>query len=344
MEGAEGDGVSDSTSTAPRVAILILTWNRRDDLVGCLESFKVLDYPNYEAVVLDNGSEDDSVGVARERYPWATVVENGQNLGFCRGNNAGLRWALEHDFPYVMLLNSDTEVTPRMIQELVDVMEADPTIGIAGAKNVLLENPDLTWGKYGKVTWGPMLVRQVGRMQLDDRRGDPPLDVDWVIMNACLMRRDALLKVGLLDEEFWQCNEDVDWCYRARNAGYRVVYVDRAAIRHMGGSSADVKYGKIFSYGYFIGRNAFTFAKKHGTRAQQLRLLCAMTAGVFGRLLFFFIHNVRHAVLGQRTFVRGMWDGMRGRLDLDQVELKITEAEYALRPGLLSRFARWLGA
>ena len=282
--------------------------------------------------------------MARARFPWARIIENGENLGFCKGNNVGMEWALAEGFDYVMLLNSDTECTPTLLRELVDVMESDATIGIAGAKNILMENPDLTWGKYGKVTWGPMLVRQVGRYQLDDRRGEAPQDVDWVIANACLLRREAIAEVGVFDEEFWQCNEDVDWCYRARAAGYRVVYVDRAAILHMGGSSADVSYGKIFSYGYFIARNAFTFAHKHGTPWQRLRLFVAMTAGVVGRLLFFFIHNVRHAVLGQRTFVRGMWDGFRGRLDLDQVELKITEAEYALRPGLLARFARWLGA
>jgi len=204
------------------VAVQILTWNRVDELVPCLESFACIDYPNYEVIVLDNGSEDESVPTVRERFPWVTLIENKENLGFCRGNNVGLRHVLERDFDYVLLLNSDTKVLPGLLHELVAAMEQDGRIAIAGAKNVLMENPDYTWGKYGKVTWGPMLVKTIGRFAPDDRANEPPRDVDWVIANGCLVRCDALRKIGLFDEEFWQCNEDVDWSYRAREAGYRV--------------------------------------------------------------------------------------------------------------------------
>src|SRR5438477_4274154 len=306
-----------------RVAVLILTWNRVDEIVPCLESFVNNEYRDAEIVVLDNGSEDETVPTVKRDFPWATLIENGTNLGFCRGNNVGLKWALERGYDYVMLLNSDTMVIPGLISELVKVLDADPTIGIAGAKNVLMENPDFTWGRYGKVTWGPMLVKTVGRFAPDLNLDEPPRDVDWVIGNACMIRREALTKVGVFDEEFWQCNEDVDWCYRAREAGYRVVYVDRAAILHKGGSSADVSHRKIFSYGYFIGRNAFTFARKHGNLFQKIKLFLMLWVGVLGRIAFFTLDNTKHAILGQRAFVRGMLDGMRGRLTPELITVSI---------------------
>jgi hypothetical protein len=328
----------------PRVAVQILTWNRVDELVPCLESFTCIDYPNYEVIVLDNGSEDESVPTVRARFPRVTLIENKENLGFCKGNNVGLRHVLERDFDYVLLLNSDTKVLPGLLHELVAVMQQDARIAIAGAKNVLMENPDYTWGKYGKVTWGPMLVKTIGRFAPDERAAEPPRDVDWVIANGCLVRCDALRKVGLFDEEFWQCNEDVDWSYRAREAGYRVVYVDRAAILHKGGSSADLSHKKIFSYGYFIGRNAFVFARKHGNPLQRAKLFVMVWLGILGRITFFALDNTKHAILGQRAFVRGMMDGLRGTLRPELITITWGEPKARVfRQGAWARVKRWLG-
>jgi GT2 family glycosyltransferase len=332
------------SETLPRVAVQILTWNRVDELVPCLDSFATLDYPNYEVIVLDNGSEDETVATVKAQYPWVTLIENKENLGFCRGNNVGLKYVLEHGFDYVLLLNSDTKVLPNLLRELVSAMQADRRIGIAGAKNLLMENPAYTWGKYGRVTWGPMLVKTEGRFAPDTNSQEPPRDVDWVIANGCLVSREALAKVGLFDEDFWQCNEDVDWSYRARKAGFRVVYIDRAAILHKGGSSADLSYKKVFSYGYFIGRNAFVFARKHGNVFQKVKLFLMVWLGILGRITFFALDNTKHAILGQQAFVRGMMDGMRGTLRHELITVNwATPRRREFRQGIRGRVLRWLG-
>src|SRR5437868_13727935 len=113
---------------APRVAVLVLTWNRVDELVPCLESFACNDYQPCDVVVMDNGSEDDTVATVQRDFPSVRLIENGTNLGFCRGNNVGMKWALEHGYDYVMLLNSDTKVLPGLISELVAVLESDTRI------------------------------------------------------------------------------------------------------------------------------------------------------------------------------------------------------------------------
>jgi len=125
-------------TASPRVAVLILTWNRVDELVPCLESFVCNDYRPCDVVVIDNGSEDESVPTVQRDFPWVKLIQNGTNLGFCRGNNVGLKWAVEQGYDYVMLLNSDTKLLPGLISELVSVLDSDPRIGIAGAKNVLM--------------------------------------------------------------------------------------------------------------------------------------------------------------------------------------------------------------
>ena len=230
-------------------------------------------------IVVDNASADDTVPTVRERFPWATLIVNDDNLGYVGGNNVGIRYALEHGADYVFILNSDTKMTPTVLQELVRVMQRDPRIAIAGAKNLYMQNPAYTWGKYGVLNWGPMLVRTHGRFVRDYPEASPK-DVDWVIGNGCMMSREALEKVGIFDEDFFQVNEDVDWCMRARKLGYRVVYVDTAAIHHKGASSADLSKPIVFSYGYFLGRNAILFARKHANPLQWALLLTNMALGV----------------------------------------------------------------
>ena len=362
----------------PRVAAQVLSWNQVDEVVTCLDSFSCIDYPNYEVILVDNGSEDNTVEAVRLKFPWVTIIETGENLGFCKGNNIGIQYCLEKGFDYVLLLNSDIKVLPNLISELVRVMQNDPKIGIAGAKNLLLEDPAYMWGQYGEVTWGPLLVRTVGRFKPNLNLNESPKDVDWVICNACMVSREALQKVGGFDEDFWQCNEDVDWSYRAREAGFRIVYVDTTAIHHKGSSSGDVSRIKRFNYGYFIGRNAFSFAKKHGTRLQIATLFVMVWLGIAVRIsILLYFHLIQTAKIaiglkknlvakrvfdfkagmaGQRYFIHGVMDGLRGTQRPSEFVIRNDSNSQKTSPdnspprqpaytrtGLLNRFARWIG-
>jgi hypothetical protein len=331
------------SGTHPRVAVIILTWKRLGDVVTCLESFADVDYPNLEVIVVDNASGDETVPTVRARFPWATLIVNDDNLGYVGGNNVGIRHALSRPTDYVFILNSDTKMTPGVLDELVRVMQSDLRIAIAGAKNLYMENPEFTWGKYGVLSWGPMLVRTHGRFTRDYAE-DSPQDVDWVIGNGCMMSRAALEKVGLFDEEFFQVNEDVDWCLRARKLGYRVVYVDTAAIHHKGASSADLSKPVVFSYGYFLGRNAILFARKHASPLQWARLLTMMTVGLVLRISLFSLGGVLRALGGQSYFVSGVRDGFRRRLQRERITIQMPVPSSDPVDNRRTRFLRWLGA
>ena len=328
---------------APRIAVIILTWNRVDDIVTCLESFADVHYPNLEVVVVDNASADDSVDTVRERYPWATLIVNDDNLGYVGGNNVGIRYALAHAADYVFVLNSDTKMTATCLDELVRVMQSDPRIAITGAKNLYMQNPAYTWGKHGVLNWGPMLVRTHGRFVRDYPEASPK-DVDWVIGNGCMMSREALETVGIFDETFFQVNEDVDWCVRARQRGYRVVYVDTAAIHHRGASSADLSKPIVFSYGYFLGRNAILFARKHANPLQFAWLLAMMSLGVAMRISAFALSAALRAVMGQEHFLNGMLDGFSGRLRRDKITIRMPIPSNEPPDTPVIRIMRWLGA
>jgi GT2 family glycosyltransferase len=333
-----------TSGTQPRVSIIILTWNRVEDIVGCLDSFSVLEYPNYEVIVVDNASEDETVPTVRERYSWATLIVNDDNLGYVGGNNVGIRYALEKGTDYVFILNSDTKVTPDVLSQLVQVAESDPHIAICGAKNLLMEDGHFTWGAYGRLTWGPMLVKTVGRFEPDRPEITEPMDVDWVIGNGCLMRASVLNEIGLFDEAFFQVHEDVDWCTRAHEAGHRVVYVPRAAFFHKGASSADFTKPRAFSYGYFLGRNPIMFARKHANVLQWAKLLTMLTLGLLLRTSFYAARAVLQAVGGQQHFFHGLMDGFTGRLRRDHIVVRIPLPSRIPPDTRIMRLLRWLGA
>lgn len=312
-----------SASGAPKVVLLILTWNRRDDVLRCVASLARADYPNLLPVVIDNASADDSVAALGARYPDLAVVRNPVNRGYAGGNNVGILWALEEGADYVQIINSDTEVTAEMTSAMVRVAESDPRIAVVGCRNLLMEDPSLLWGAYGILDYGPFVVRTAGRGEADGPRWREVRDVDWVIGNGYLWRRAALERVGLLDERFFGYHEDVDWCVRARRAGYRVVYAGTAAIVHRGGSSSDAAHARRFPVAYFLGRNGVLFVRRHANLAERLRF-AALAGGAFaGRLLRAAILSVSPAkaartrgsaeLARERQYLRGFADGLSGR-------------------------------
>jgi GT2 family glycosyltransferase len=329
-------------SATPRVAVIIIAWNRVDELVTCLESFSCVVYSNYEIVVIDNGSEDDTVPTVRERFPWVTLIANARNLGYVGGSNQGFRYALEHGAEYVFVLNQDTKMTPSVLTELVRVMQSDAQIAVAGAKNLLMENPALTWGRYGVINWGPLLVYTVGRFTPDYAEPSPK-DVEWVIGNGCMMSAGALERIGPFDEDFFHLNEDVEWCTRARRQGYRVVYVDSAAILHKGSSSADIRKAVVFTYGYFMGRNAILFARRYAGPLQWAKLLTLMTAGLVFRAAWAIGGAIYLGAYSQLPFMYGLVDGFANRLRRQRITVR-NEPRRTNRNVPLDRFLRWMGA
>jgi len=309
---------------APRVVLLILTWNRRDDVLRCVASLSRLTYPNCLPVVIDNASADGTVAALRDGYPDLTIIQNAHNLGYAGGNNVGLRWALEHAADYVLIINNDTEVTADMVTELVRVAESDATIGVVGCRNILMDDPTRLWGAHGVLTYGPFVVRTDGEGMPDGPRWQVVKEVDWVIGNGYLWRRAALERVGLLDESFFAYHEDVDWCLRARTAGFRVVYAGTASILHKGAAHAEGAQRHALLTWYILGRNSVRLVRKYARWHQAMRfaLLCSGAAAFrLGRALLRRLlptsgsGHARAAELWamEVMFVRGLLDAIRQR-------------------------------
>src|SRR5579859_3091178 len=249
-----------SSTRLPRVAIVVLNWRQVDDTLACLESLRGLDYPCYQVIVVDNGSADGSAERIRQSFGNVTLIENPLNLGFAGGNNIGIGHSLRDGAEFVLLLNSDTEVSADLLRELVNAAEADRTIGMLGPKIYYHEQANVIWSAGGTLSrYGEPGHLRVD--ELDEPSGDRIQDVDYVTGCALLVRREVIEKIGLLDERFFIYFEEAEWCSRARRAGFRVVYVPRATMWHKIRMHARVHSRR---YVYLMARNRLLYLRCRG--------------------------------------------------------------------------------
>ncbi len=220
----------------PDVSIVIVSWNTRDLLQDCLRTLRGSTGVSTEVFVVDNGSADGSPAMIAEEFPGVRLILNPENAGFARAANQGLQEARGR---FRMLLNSDTRVPEGAISRLVGYMDAHPRVGACGPQ---LRHFDGTLQPTGRafptlltaviaITPVPTWVRRATADRFERRDHGITAEVDELCGAALLLRRDALAQTGPLDEDFFFFGEDVDLCWRLRDAGWGVVYVADAVVR-----------------------------------------------------------------------------------------------------------------
>lgn len=298
---------------APKVAIIILNWNGYRDTLECLGSLSESAYENREIVVVDNGSTDGSAERIPDAYPVVTMLRNRENLGFAEGNNVGLMHAMKRDADFMLLLNNDAVVSKTMLNQLIQVAEEDPRIGILGPQIYFRDNPDTIESAGARVNLltGRLYHVNHGRKGVSPYTGKTR-DVDMISGCAMLVRKEVIDRIGYLDPLFFCYMEDADYCVRARNAGYRVVNVPLARVRHKGGGSLRGYASPIRIY-YGARNHLFLVEKNLPLRNQGRRWLRRMSIILF-HLLFVCLHSPVPKRIGLMHLRRGVEDFFRGKM------------------------------
>ena len=214
----------------PSVSLIVLNWNGQPYLHGCITSLLRQNYPEVEFIVVDNGSTDGSVAYVRGTFPGVEVIETGRNLGFSGGMNVGIAVA---SGDIVILLNNDIIVEADWLIRLVECMQSDQRIGIAGSKIFFADGKTLQHAG-GYLTYPLGLPQHHGYREEDCGAYDTAMDADYVTGAALAIRRSLIDAIGALDPGFFPIYyEDVDFCYRAREAGWRVVYAPESRLIHL---------------------------------------------------------------------------------------------------------------
>jgi len=241
----------------PRVAIVVLNYNGLELTEACLSSLQAMSYPAWWAIVVDNGSVRDEAAMLRERFgePF-DIVRSDTSLGFCGGNNLGMRRALEDDCDYILWLNNDTTVEPDFLAGLVALMEADPGVGVANPKILRHDDPTRVDAMGGDLNlW---IARHVNyRKSYDEVRAN----LAFAHGAAFFLRRAAAERVGWLDEDFFAYWEESDYCLRLRRTGWRIACTPKSIVYHKVGRTTGFLSNV---YIYYMIRNGFLCMRKNG--------------------------------------------------------------------------------
>lgn len=215
------------------LAAVIVNWNGRRLLDGCLESLTTQDPAPGHVVVVDNGSTDGSLEHLRARWPRVSAVDAGTNLGFAGGTNLGVRHAIATGAEYVLLLNNDAEVLPGALAELVAALDgAGPEVWAASPKILYRQAPEVIWSAGGRFDWWRGLSIDRGWNEPDRGQYDRPELVEFA--NACclLVRAEMFRRVGLMDDAYFMYFEDSELSARAVRSGARVAYRPASRVLH----------------------------------------------------------------------------------------------------------------
>lgn len=258
---------------SPCVCVIVLTWNSEKYLDACLSALSSQEVANSETLVVDNASTDGSLTIAQKYTPPIRIIHNERNLGFAGGNNVGIQ-ATDSDI--IVLLNPDTVVQPGWLRFVIETFQ-DASIGIVGCKALY---PDGKHIQHAGAVLQPDTAfgQHIGSGEIDNGQYDQLTDSEYVTGAAFGVHRKVLNRIGGLDEEFYPAfYEETDYCYRARRAGFRIVYQPKAVLYHHETASLPAQsLTRTSAY----HRNRLRFVLRHWNSAELQKFMAAESHAV----------------------------------------------------------------
>ncbi len=306
------------------ISIIIVNWNTCQVTCDCLRSvYEQTEGIDFEVILVDNASTDDSVERTKQKFPQVILIENTENKGFAAANNKGMKIARGS---YILLLNSDTVVLDEAIQKTLKFADQHPDAGIIGCRVL---NPDgslqPTCFMYPSIL--NMLLSTAylykifpnskffGRERMTWWQRDDVREVEVVTGCFMLVRREAIEQVGMMDENYFMYGEETDWCWRFKQVGWKVMFTPQAQIIHLGGvSSSQVRPQMLLQ----LRAGILQFFYKHRPYSVYLTA-CLLTSLWFGiRIIPWLIkaviskHNRQQCLKMAKTYFLGSFRALKG--------------------------------
>jgi GT2 family glycosyltransferase len=269
------------------ISILIVNFNTKKLLEQTIQSVtNTVKNINYEIIVVDNASSDGSVEVIKKNYRNVILIKNKTNDGFAKANNIGIKKAKGR---YILLLNSDTLLVNDCIEKSIKYLDNNKDVGALGCKVVLPNGKLDTACKRGyptpEASFFYMLkldklfpsVKRFGQYNLSYLSQNEINEVDSLVGAFMMVRKDTIDEVGLLDEKFFMYGEDIDWCMRIKEAGWKIIYYPEASIIHYKGASSKKKRHKIL---FEFHRAMYIFYKKHYLKKYNIIVTLLVYIGI----------------------------------------------------------------
>lgn len=293
----------------PNVGIVISNYNGWQDTVRCLESLEKQTYTDFEILLLDDASTNDSVQQLQQHLtPHTVFLPQAANSGFAAVNNVGMRRALADGCNWVLLLNNDTVAAPDFLETL---LRETPAGAVSCPKMLFLDPPDEIWFAGGELDRATGKVRHLGGHAKDGPAFAEKKQVSFITFCCVLLPRSVIEAVGFLDETLFMYCEDVDYCIRLADAGVPLWFLPDAKIWHKAGGSA----GGMLSV-YYITRNTLYLTCKGKTPVEiRLRTVLPLLTGAARYALTKALGRKKGRSYGAYRGALDFWRGKMGRME-----------------------------
>jgi N-acetylglucosaminyl-diphospho-decaprenol L-rhamnosyltransferase len=273
------------------LSIIILNYNTCAHLRVCLHTLLADQLPNTEVFVVDNASSDGSGDMVAAEFPTVRLIRSQHNGGFAYGNNQALRLARGEA---VLLLNPDTLIQPGAIRQLMTLLQSHPEAGIVGPKLLRPDGsmhlacrrsfptPSVAFYRIAGLSRAFPKSPIFGRYNLTYVDPDQPIEVDSVCGACLLIRRCVFERIGMLDERFFMYGEDLDWCLRARQAGWTVRYEPSVVVQHQHGAASRAR---ALRTNFHFFRAMDLFYEKHYVQRYHPLLTGVVRTSIYAALL-----------------------------------------------------------
>ena len=290
------------------LAIILLNYNNVNDTLECVKSIE--DYYERECtiIVVDNKSTDNSKEKLLENEYRYKLILNDVNEGFAQGNNVGIKWAIKEGYEYIMLLNNDTLITKNSIENMIEEIKKDKKIGIVSPRIMYYPEKEKIWFDGGKIDWFKFIVvhYNMGNNIKSSLKNNNEI-VDFITGCCMLIRRDVIEEVGYLPEEYFMYYEDVDYCVKVSEAGYKLVNIKESIIYHKVSSSSggedspfSIKWGT---------RNRIIFMNKYKYKVSLIKYYSSILFFYLTRLLKLINYRAKRDKARFNAIIEGIKSG-----------------------------------
>ena len=267
-----------------KIAIVVLHFSCKDLTEKCLQSIQELQAPNFQSqTIIVNNNPKEKLDDLKARFKEFNFLETEKNLGYAAGNNFGLKKALKEKPDFVFILNNDTILDKKVLVELVKASDLDEKIGILAPKIYFApgyefhqeryqkkDQGKVIWYAGGVIDWQNIVSSHRGVDEVDFGQYDTPLETDFASGCAILVKRKVFEKIGFFEEKYFLYWEDVDFCQRAKLAGFKIFFVPQAKLWHANAGSSKVG-GALQDY--YLTRNRLIFGLKYAKLKTKLALI-----------------------------------------------------------------------
>ncbi|MFA6940920.1 MAG: glycosyltransferase family 2 protein [Clostridiaceae bacterium] len=294
----------------PKTAIIILNFNSYNQTIECIESVKNITYPNYEIIVVDNNSKDDSLQLIKSSFPGIILLKSEDNLGYASGNNLGIKYALDENIEYICILNNDAAVDKNFLQPVIKTLIDDKKAAAAGPSICYYGQDDIIQAMGGNINLYTGLSSLKFKGKKHSEIKESLISVDYLGGACFVVKADILKKIGLIPENYFLFYEETEFFLNIKRQGYRLISVRDSKVYHK--VSGTISKYKGLSY-FFLNRNRILFVRRN--------------AKLYHKFFFFFyiiIETIGRMILrGELSLFKYYYEGLKAdknKINKDEIK------------------------